>query len=180
MSDKHPIEALLNTLFSGAQLIRIDLREGQSPEEAIAEYEVAHRAECPSCAAEYEAEQNEAEQNELAKDKAAFDAIQRGAGIATPDDLVHAAIEEARREFETKAKEQAAPKERKPIGFMVFIMKDGEMTPVRGSFETDFEVITKKLASFSALPQIKMMADLATMFGSSLMEAQEIRPVYGD
>lgn len=208
MSNKNPIEALMNALLSGnVQMVHIALGEGQSMEEAIAEFQAAHRAECPGCAAEYEAEQNEEahdamraqlkakhvdERQALQKQHAA----ERGAEAADmnpnmaapygePHALIRAARDDAKREFEAKEKAyqvdlKSQQSERKPIGYMVFAMKDGKMTPVRGSFETDREVVTKKLAAFNILPQIEMLADLAKVLGRDLMEAHEIRPVYGD
>lgn len=147
MSDKDqaaasPIAELLSTLLGGVNFIKLELKPGQSMEDAIAEYEAAeHRKECAKCAAEYEAGMKEK--------------VKKEADLGA-----------------TKAKAQ------EPIGYMVFALKDGKMTPVKGSFETDLAVIEKKMAAFLQMAPIQALAEISKLVGRDLMEAHEIRPVY--
>ena len=131
--------AALMTAISGdnfeGSISFVEVKPGQSPEEAVEEAKAEHRKTCKGCRDEYE--------EELAvKKRAEFDA-------------------EAARKAAT-AKEPKNTDERTPIGYRVFYKnKGGTLTPINGSFHEDKGRVEAAVASGMEIPEIRLMMDLS-------------------
>lgn len=189
----NPLMALLAMLggMDIASMAVVPVKEGQSIEEAIAEHEAAHRAQCPGCAAEYEAEQA----LQAAAETAELDEKQRSTGMrpemAAPYGIVAAVVTQRIGEsdqFIIQAPPGAnlavgtgmivAPIEtpkRTPIGFMLFDKND---RPLRVTFDIDRKAVETKLKTFSDMPSMKSLQVLAGLAGHDLMAEFTIKPVY--
>jgi hypothetical protein len=133
------------------QFIQITPKPGQSMDDAIAEHEAAHRAECPGCAADHAAEQAE-----VAKAEAYAKAAMAKAAEATAAD--------------------DAPK-RQPIGYMAGITRDGVFKPIPSSFNVERAPVEKKLELMNAFAPLQMLTKISEMIGQDA-PVVEVKPVF--
>lgn len=155
------LAAMLLAAMSGhAEAEFIEVKDGESVEEAIERARAEHRASCPICAAAHAAAQASGDtgaENSAAPGKEAAPVVEQATASAT-----------------------ANASARKPIGYVLFAeTADGGMKPVNGSFHQSREVVQKKLDVFESFPALVALRDVQRMLSMSAIKA-EIRPVYGD
>ncbi len=156
----------------GASEIRlIPIGDEDELDAVIERIQAEHRKTCPDCAADYAVAQTEA--------KNAIDALKAKPEATSAGD--NQAVSDNQASVGYQAIGGVSTPERQPIGYMLFAELDGVMTPVPGSFNHKREPVEKRLAEFSAMPQIDMLIKMARALGKAdVLAKHEIRPVFGE
>lgn len=196
------ITGLLSALMSisaDATMLKVEPREGESLEDAIARTEAEHRAECAECRAEHEARQAQASNGEA---KTASQDMAKGTDPSLVGEMREKLYAKHKDELNLLDKKHAEERaqlsknlgadtrqasassafsapygeqpKRNPLGYMAFAMNGDKMEPISGSFDADREHVEKKLAEFNNAPSIKLLIAVG------IMTPAEVRPVFAD
>lgn len=169
--------SLLAGLLTGGKgtMLRVEPREGESIEDAIARTEAEHREVCQGCAEAYEAEQFEAKKKAHDEAEKAARREAKAARKASRQETDGDRYEGKRPELSAPygAGENSAPK-RTPIGYMAFhVLPDGSAKAIPPSFNPDRTLVE---AAMNEVEQHPIAMILSAVSGTSV----EVRPVFAE